>query len=93
MDAGLASIFTRLGARDILDRLADLRRDATYEEAELPEGAMLALLAALSVKLPELAPDIDEMPAGRGTRDSVAAILSAGEAALDARADYLSAAA
>lgn len=93
MEAKPVSIFSKLGAWDILDRLSGLRLDPITEGHGLPEGTVVALLAALKAKLPEVAPDIDEMPAGRPTPEALETILRAGEAALHARADYLAAAA
>lgn len=93
MEAKPVLIFSKLGAWGVLDRLSGLRLDALREGRGLPERTVVALLAALKAKLPEVAPDIDEMPSGRPTPDALDAILRAGEAALEARADYLGAAA
>lgn len=75
MNTRPVSIFSKLGTRDILDRLSGLRRDALKEGQELPEGSVRALLAALEAKLPEIAPDLEEIPSGRPTPDAVQSIL------------------
>lgn len=80
-------------AFEVFPRLPDLRLDALSEGRGLPEGTVIALLAALKAKLPEVAPGIDEVPAGRLTPEVLDAILRAGEAALEARTAYLAAAA